>query len=269
MTTISIARRDIAPWIVWLARAGYASKGLVYGTIGFLAVAASFGLKGDGSPDRRDALSLLAEKPYGKPILILITVGLLGYAIWRVCSSITDSEHRGRNPKGIAIRIGEFVRGALYAMVAFELTRWITRGEALKSSDAEAQHWTARGMNMPFGRWIVAASGVILIGYALWQLYRALRGKLSRQLFLPSDAMRNVARFGLGSRAAVFIVIGWSVLVSALRHNPGHARGTSGAIQDIGRQPFGIYLLVIVGLGLAAYGVYAFLNARYRRIQAV
>jgi hypothetical protein len=72
-----------------------------------------------------------------------------------------------------------------------------------------------------------------------------------------------ISRFGIGARGIVFFVIGGSLVIAALRHNPSDAHGTTGALQELPHP-----LLVVVGFGLAAYGVYALVNARYRRIKA-
>ena len=106
-----------------------------------------------------------------------MAIGLFGYAVWRVSSAIFDSDHRGRDAKGILIRAGGLIRGIFYAWIAIEL--FLGGG---KSSDTQARHWTARAMDKPFGRWAVAiadyATGVtaaMCVGFAL--LHRARTGE--------------------------------------------------------------------------------------------
>jgi hypothetical protein len=67
----------------------------------------------------------------------------------------------------------------------------------------------------------------------------------------------------------IFGVIGVSLIRAAILYNPKAARGTSGAMQQIAAQPFGGWMLVVIAIGLIAYGIYAFINARYRRIKAL
>ena len=59
-------------WIVTLGRLGYAVKGIVYITVGFLAFQAALGL-GGGTTDVRGALRAIRHAPLG-------TVGLLSVA---------------------------------------------------------------------------------------------------------------------------------------------------------------------------------------------
>jgi uncharacterized membrane protein (DUF2068 family) len=51
-----------------------------------------------------------------------------------------------------------------------------------------------------------------------------------------------------------------------VRSNPSEARGLDGALAALAEQPFGPYLLALVAAGLAAYGVFALVEARYRRM---
>ncbi|HEX7153293.1 MAG TPA: DUF1206 domain-containing protein [Thermoanaerobaculia bacterium] len=258
----------MSSWIEGLARAGYASKGMVYAIMGFIA------LRG-AAADHRSAFNWILEKPFGRTMLAAMAVGLLGYAFWRAGSAVADWERRGNDAKGYAIRIGSLFRGMLYAGFALEVIRLaLHKGSGGKGSDASAQHWTARAMDAPFGRWLVAGAGLALIGYGIYQLINAWKAKLSNQLRLgemKAATRRRVviaSRFGIAARGVVFGIIGISVLMAGLHHNSGEARGTSGALRQLSSQPFGSALLAIIGLGLIAYGVYAFVNARYRVIRA-
>lgn len=266
------AGRQLAPWLERTARLGYASKGVVYTLIGLLTAAAATGIGGQ-TADRHDALQFILRQPLGRFLLVIIAVGLMGYAVWRILSGFFDSENRGHGAKGLALRTGSILRGVFYAAVAVEVLRIAARETAGKSSDAQARYWVAEGMDQPFGRWLVGVAGLIIVGYGLYQLSSAVRSKLSKKLRLGAlrpqirSKVVAVSRFGLGSRGIVFAIIGLSILNAAIRQNPNAARGTTGALTQLAEQPFGGVLLGIIGIGLAAYGIYAFINARYRIIQ--
>jgi hypothetical protein len=269
------AGSSAAPWVERLARLGYISKGTVYVILGLLAAAAGAGIVGGETADRRETLDFILRQPFGRVLLLVIAVGLLGYAFWRISSGFADSERRGNGLKGMAMRIGSIVRGALYAGFAIEVIR-LAKGHAQGSGgDASTRHWTQRVMSEPFGRWAVALAGAIVIGYGVYQLYRAVTSKLGNQLRLERASgparrlMVATSRFGMAARGIVFGVIGESLIRAAFRHDSRAAKGTSGALREIASQPFGAWLLIIIGIGLAAYGVYSFVNARYRVIKAV
>lgn len=247
-----------------LARLGYASKGVVYAIVGFLAAGAPFGF-GKPAPDKEDALTSIASKPFGVVILLVIAAGLAGYATWRIANGIFDSERRGSDPKGLAIRSGSIVRGLFYGSIAIGVFRFAQHRGAGTDSDAASRHWTARAMDQPFGRWLVAAAGLALLGYAAYQIYRASTDKAKSHLRGVTDRMIAISRFGLAARALVFAVIAISIMRAAVRYDPSVAKGTSGALRQIAG--FSPWVLAIVGVGLMAYGAYALINAKYRVIE--
>lgn len=255
-------------WVERLARFGYVCKGIVYVIIGLLAAAT---IVGRGQPaDRQYAFHYILEKPFGRLLLIVIAFGLIGYAAWRISSGIDDSENHGADAKGLAIRFASIARGVFYGWIAIELTRQVLEHHMSgKTSDTQARHWTARAMDEPFGRWVVAIAGACVIGYSVWQLIVAATGRLPKQIrkSVPAELIA-IARFGIAARAVVFAIVGGSLISAAIRYTPAKARGTSGAMRTIAIQPFGPWLLALTGIGFAAYGVYAFINARYRRIEA-
>lgn len=251
-----------------LARLGYASIGIVYMIVGGFAVAGGLG-KRSGTGSQSEAFAFIRDQPFGRVLLAIIALGLTGYVIWRFASAFSDTENRGDDAKGLAVRLASAGRGLAYAVITVEVVRMIFNRGSGKSGDQQARHWAARLMDAPFGRWVFAAVGLGVVGYGAYQLYAAWDAKLSKRLRLGSmdDRVRRkvvtISRFGIGARGVVFFIIGGSLVLAALRHNAGAAQGTTGALQLL-PQP----LLVLVGFGLAAYGVYALVNARYRSIRA-
>ena len=252
-----------------LARLGYASIGIVYLIVGGLAIAAARG-KGGGTGGHHEAAAFILDKPFGKPVLIVIIAGLAGYALWRFIAAFTDSDYRGHDAKGLAIRAGSFLRGCVHLVFAYEILRLLMHRGG-ESDDAKARHWTARLIDEPFGQTLIAIAGFSIIAYSAYQLYAAFEAKLGKRLHLGEidgrvrRKVETISRFGLAARGVVFFVIGGSLVTAALRHNPGAARGISGALRQIA-EPMNGWLLVLVGAGLMAYGVFALVNARYRRI---
>ena len=82
--------------------------------------------------------------------------------------------------------------------------------------------------------------------------------------------MRKLAvflgRFGYAALGVVFSIIGIFMIVAAIQHDPQQAKGLDSALKTLLQQPLGPFLLGIVALGLIAYGVYSFVEARYRQV---
>lgn len=270
MTSNDMARatRQAEPWIERTARLGYFAIGIVYIIAGALTAFAALGKRGDAT-DRQEALSFILEKPFGKLALVLMAIGLAGYAFWRIVSGIIDSDRRGDDLKGWRARAGAIGSGIVYALLTIEIVRML-RGQ--RSGGDDTAHWISRVLEWPFGRSLVVIAGIIIVIIGAYQLLRAWKSDLSKRLDLGRLAPQtrhvvvSLARFGLAARGVVFGIIGVSVVTAAIRYEPGAARGLSGAYAKLLEQPFGHFLLALVALGFVAYGVYAIVNGLYRRI---
>src|SRR5690348_327400 len=97
-------------WIERFARVGYAAKAVLYATIGGLAARAAVGASGR-STDTRGAMATVLQAPFGRVLLLVIALGLVGYAAWRILETVADPERRGRDLKGLALRAGFLGRG--------------------------------------------------------------------------------------------------------------------------------------------------------------
>ena len=263
------AAGDLAPWVVRLARVGFASKALLYITVGLVAGKAAVG-PGGRATDAHGALRLVHGMTLGRVVLLVVAAGLMGYAAWRVVEALVDPDRRGRSPKGVALRAGSAGRGVFHAGLAITALR-LAYGDRSASNTDQAREWTTYAFGLPGGEllvWIAAAS---IAGYGVYQLYRSYAAKLGRQLDLSPlrdpalGWVVGVSRFGIAARGVVFCLIGFFMARAASQHDPGEVGGVReslGTIASIGRWPFGV-----VALGLVAYGVYELVNARYRRIR--
>src|SRR5690348_7625770 len=90
-------------WMTLLARLGYAIKGVVYVVIGFLAVQVAAGTGGKAT-DQKGAIQAISRLPLGNFLLIVMTIGLVGFALWCFIQALFDTEGKGRKAKGIIAR---------------------------------------------------------------------------------------------------------------------------------------------------------------------
>ncbi|WP_107670549.1 DUF1206 domain-containing protein [Cyanothece sp. BG0011] len=259
-------------WVEKLARAGYAAKGVVYATIGILAiqVAISAGGKTTGSSG---ALQSIASQPFGQFLLILVAIGLFCYSLWRLIEAIFDPEHRRTDSKNIAKRIGYLFSGIIYGALGVQAVMIVTQAaSSSQGSGNSTSDWTAKLMAQPFGRWLVALVGAITIGVGLYRLYYAYKVKFRRKLNLRELDVKTekwvirISRFGIAARGVIFVIIGFFFLQAFRQYDPSEAKGLDGVLQTLAQQPYGKILLGIVALGLIAYSIYLFVQSRYRQI---
>ena len=273
MSTAELANSGKHSGIQLLARLGYLTRGVVYIIIGVLAALAAQG-SGGATTDSKGAIQTISSQPFGQLLLGIAALGFFGYAIWCFTRAIVDADDKGSNPMGIANRIASAVAGISYLVLAYTAFRLLTgSGNTGNSSDASTQDWTARLLAQPFGPFLVGIVGLVVIGAALSQFYRAYTIEFQKYLRLGEfSAQRRelvvfLGRFGLAARGVVFGIIGIFLIVAAWRHNPGEAIGLGGALQELAQQPYGGWLLLLIAVGLIAYGMYSLAAARYRRIR--
>lgn len=258
-------------WLVPLGRLGYAANGLVYVLIGGLALQAALGQGGD-TTDPAGALGHMIQAPFGRVLLAVVAIGLIGYAVWRMLQAALDTEHHGRELKGIVARCGYAIAAFTYAGFASSAVAMLAGGAARPGEDQSAQDRTAWLLSHPFGAWLVVLAGLVMVGVGLNQLVLAWRGTLDRELQTHdiNPRLREVvsvaARMGNMARGIAFGVIGAFLVLAGVQARPDQARGLGGALNSLAQQPFGPWLVGLVGLGLIGYGVHMLVAARYRRM---
>ncbi|MEG4812035.1 DUF1206 domain-containing protein [Microcoleus sp. F8-D3] len=268
----SIRRTASHPWFERLARLGYASKGLVYFIVGFLAAQAVFSTGGGRTTDTSGALSEIVNQPFGKFLLFLVTIGIIGYFLWRMVQTILDPEHQGQqmDAKRIAQRIGYAFSALAYAGLALTAVKLIMGSGGGKKDTTE--DLTAQLLAQPFGQWLVGLVGSIVIGVGFSYFYQAYKAKFRRHFKLDEMSQKELTwatrlgRFGIAARGIVFVIIGLFFIQAARLSDASQAKGLGEVLAILAQQPFSPVILGLVPLGLIAYGIYSVIEARYRKI---
>ncbi len=254
----------------WMARVGYVAKGVVYAMIGLIALKAAFGTT--ATTGSEGAIREIGTQPFGQWLLTLTAIGLLAYCAWRIVQAVKDTEHQGSDGKGMAIRIGYAISALSYLALA-ALAASIAWGIGRGGGGASEQERTAQLMSQPFGRWLVAGLGLIIVGIGVYQLVKAYTASFMRDYDTRAMSaqeqswLRRLARLGLSARGVTFGIIGGFLVIAAVQVDPNEARGLGGALQSLAEQPYGTWLLAVVALGLIAYGAYCISLAAFRRFR--
>ena len=253
-----------------VARAGYTAKGITYLLVGVLAAMAAFqGFSADGS---KGTLASVAQMPGGRWLVGLLGLGLAMYALWQFSRLLVDPEDEGSDKSGLAKRVflgGSGVIHTSLAIFAFRSAFTATSEEAGRGDGGGTQGLVQMALGWPAGWLIVIAAGLGVLGFGLYQLYKSYKIKLTSKLALEhmSEAMRKVtkavARLGLGARGVVFSMVGSFIVYAGYRGRSSEAGGSDSALETLGN--FGTWALVPVAVGLACYGAYMLIKARYRR----
>lgn len=249
----------------WLARAGYAARGIVFLLVAGLAL---FSGIGSGEPDTRSALRTVLEQPLGQVWLALIGLGLVAFVLWRGAQSLGDADRHGTGAKGLAIRAALAGSAITYAGLAFTAFAAVLHlGSGGGSGEKGLAAWA---MAQPFGPALAGAIGLGFViggGVTIW---KGITRRFLRYLRLSDDAQNPLVLlsvYGLVARGVVFAIIGLFFCYAAFTLDPQQAGSTADALDWVRRLPFGGILFVLVAAGLAAFGLYNFIEARYRVIK--
>jgi hypothetical protein len=250
----------------WGAKLGFAARATIYLLMGLLALSLAFG-NSSSETDQRGALQSVAEKSGGKVLLVALALGFAGYALWRLGEAAFGVTGEGKD-KGP--RVKALVSGLVYGSLAVT-TVTLLLGSSSGSQAQQQSSLTARVMEHTGGRWLVGLVGLVIAGAGAVMVYEGLKKKFMKYLrtgeMSPSERT-VVGRLGMVGTIARGVVIGLSgvlVVQAAVTFDPDKARGLDGALRTLASQPFGPYLLGAAALGLVAFGVYGYAEARWRR----
>jgi formate/nitrite transporter FocA (FNT family) len=253
-------------WEEVLGRVGLVAKGVSYGLVGVLAAGVAVGAGGKAT-SRQGALHDLAGTTFGTFLLVLLIIGFVAYAAWRVLQAVTVRESDEKKAWGK--RVAYLARAAVYGSLAFSAGRILAGAGGGQSQNQKAHKATAVVLSWPGGTWLVGIAGAVLIGVGVWNLVRGLSRKFEdkwRGGMSPTGktwggragVVGHVARF------IVFTLIGVFAIKAAADYNPKDSVGLDGALQKLAHQSYGSFLLGLTAAGLIAYAIYCFFDARYR-----
>ncbi len=252
----------------WLARAGYAAKGIVYILIGVLTVQAAFGF-GSANVSKNVIFAKILSQPYGNWLLALLAFGLGGYAIWRIVQGLFNPEENQETVE----RIGRVVDGLAYAGLAFIAFELVLGNRSAGQGGGTSQRFASIAMGQPLGRILVGIAGGVVAAVGLYFVYEGWTVKFEQHLKnrdLTPEMRRwaiRLGRFGYIARGIIFFIVGLFLVQAAITAHASQSAGFGEAIQALASQPYGPWLAGIVGAGLVAYGLYAVVLAFFRRMR--
>lgn len=253
-----------------LARWGLVAKGSLYLLVGVIAADVAIG-HGRRLRDRGGAIATLATDWYGKALVLALAIGLAGYAAWRFAEGVLGRPLEGGEKEGWPKRIGYFARSAWYIGLCAVAVAALAGADESSGSRKE-DRYTARVLELPLGRWIVGAVGLGVVGAGVFNVWRGATGrfrknlKLRKMSELEDRLFTVVGAVGHLARGVVFGLIGFFLVRAAWQYDPQEAVGLDGALSKVVRADYGDTLLGFVAAGLIAYGLYCYVEARYREV---
>ena len=163
-------------------------------------------------------------------------------------------------------RLGYLGRAAIYFGLTYSVAK-IAAGARGGDSQNEKTHKAAGlVLSWPGGRELAIAAGVVAIGVGLWNLYRGVACKFDDKWRRHSTWGTRAGVVGHCARFVVFGLIGIFAIDAGVNYDPKKAVGLDGALQQLAQRAYGEWLLGLTAAGLVAYGLYCFVDARYRDV---
>ncbi|WP_406736753.1 DUF1206 domain-containing protein [Thioclava sp. GXIMD4215] len=250
---------DDFAWAVPVMRAGYAGRGLVYLAVGVTSIWSL--LQGGEAEGTQEALRHL-KGAGGSVVLILIALGMLAYAVWRVTDAIWDLEAYGAEVKGLAARCGLAISGVIHLGLGGVA---VTALMARLQSDGSAQLVT-QVMQLPFGRLAVGAVGFAVIGAGGYYVTKGAKASYRQRLRANAvtEKANVILQLGLLAQAAILSVAGGLIVYAAYAYAPEAAGGMDRAFEWMRAHPYGRMICGAVSAGLLGFALFCFVNALYR-----
>ena len=145
---------------------------MLYGLIGVLALDLAFG-QGGANASQAGAMQKVAHEPFGEWLLIGITIGLAGYAVWRLVEAATG---RGIDDS-TGDRVVALVSGIVYLSFTVLAIRVLTSPNHNAGQKPKAGSTASDALSLPGGQVVLGIAGGVLVCVALFQLYKGLSQK--------------------------------------------------------------------------------------------
>ena len=249
-----------------LARAGLAARGVVYAIIGLLALKLALG-DGGKATNQQGALRTIADRPFGKTLLVLVAIGLAGYALWRLLRAALG--HGPEQHDSGSDRVAALASGIAYAILCVTAVKILAGASTGSGTPKKA---TGGVLDWAGGPLLVGIAGAALIGVAGYQAYKGIKkkfledSKTEQMSHGVKRAFTALGVFGHVARAVVFTLIGYGLIKAAIDYDPDKAIGLDGALRKLANASYGPWLLGLVAAGLIGFAAYSVADARYRRV---
>lgn len=257
--------------LVKAGHVGMVAYGVVHLLIGWLAAQVALGGEQSGQrADQRGAVETIAAQPLGTVLLILLIAGLVAFGVWQLFVAAQGYRWVGDEGKRTRKRVGAAARGVFSILVAGYSVQLLV-GAGSESSDQQQRELTAQLLSSTFGRILLGLVALGLIAVGVSRIRKGVTKKFLENLDMSRlpDAARKVTtrlgQVGYPAKGTAIGLVGILLGLAVLRRDPNEAGGLDKALRTLAGQPWGPIVLLVIGLGLVAYGVYCFAAARSQR----
>ncbi|MCW2764428.1 MAG: hypothetical protein JWO11_387 [Nocardioides sp.] len=255
-------------WLDHAIRLGLVAYGVVHLLIAWLAIQLAFG-DNEGKASSTGAMNQLAQQPFGEVLVWLVALGMFLLVLWRLLEAAAG--HRDADGgERLRKRLTSAGKAVIYAAIGLSALQ-VAAGSAGSSGGKKSgfDSTTAKLMDLPAGQWIVVAIGLVIVGFGGAHVWRAWTEKFAEHLDpegRSGDSGRAYLLFGkvgYAAKGVAIAIVGSLFVYAGASHEAKKSGGLDQALHKVLEQPFGPVLLILIGVGLASYGLFCFARARH------
>jgi len=249
-----------------LARSGFAVMALLHVIIGAIAIAIAFGHPGEAEPT--GAIAQLADNTWGPVVMWACVASCLGLSLWQASEATLRARSLPRKE-----RLSKLISSGFLA-IAYGSVGLTFAGFALgqrSDSGDNTRDFSASLMDNPLGPWVLGALGLTILGIGIYFVVKGLRRGFKEELFHFEGTRRGRLIDSLGvighvAKGIALDLTGLLFIIAAAKHRADESTGLDGSLKALQDHPFGPTLLVAIGAGFIAYGIFALIRARFGRM---
>lgn len=245
---------------------GHLAKASVYLMVGGIAMAAVIGSIGDPKGPQR-IVTYLQDETIGRIILMVLAAGLFAYCVWRFYKTFTDEANDGSDITGLIWRLGYAFSGIMYGLLGVYIVTLLFG----PSTKGDKQDLIVQVMQSSMGPYIVGLLAAMALVAAYRQFHRVRTENYMEDLHTSKmndkeqHTYRLMGKVGYASRVLVYVIIAYYLVRVVITGDPSKYKGIGGVLDTL-YLGVGVWLMVIVSLGLLLYGSFVAIKSWYRQV---
>lgn len=257
-------KKEKKKYIKYLPIFGCISTGLIYSSIGVIAILSLLRLK-EGGASKNSLLAFVQGISGGELVIWAILLGMLCYIVWRFYESFRDPYHYGSDWMGLARRTGIGLSSLADALIAYSALV-VLLGSAhynQHGSPQQKRQMVANMLHSGWGKWLVVGLGVVIAATAAVQLFYGITRGYRERLDIAQFSRKKkklilfLGVIGYVARGIILGIIGFFFIKSGILRDPGYVVNTDKAFNFIGEN-VGNIPFAIVAFGIICYGFFMF-----------
>ena len=257
-----------------LTLAGCFSTGIIYGSIGVIALLSFFRLK-HGGADESSFMVLLNGFLVGKIVNWLLVLGAVCFILWRFYEAFYDPYKVGNDFQGVLLRTGAAFSSGADAFIALTALQVLLGSQQGSNTGQPVQqrNLVADLLQQNWGRAVVLATGIIIGLTALVLVFYGLSKRFTERMRAGDFSatwrrtVHLIAYAGYLSRGVILGITRFIYIEAAVEENSKVVVNTDKAFDFIGDKVGHLYF-ILVAFGTICYGLYMFVLGLHYDIDA-